>query len=172
MTVKIKYWISALLILSSVLLGVLVPGGPIETRNFSHIEPIILATFNTFLTLLSIGSLLLVYFIFRGTKWAFIISAICGFSYFLVYVLDLGVIFPVSSDPMPVALFVIEIVGTIVSVPLTFFSVNKILKINQDSQTEITFKEAYSPKFLYIAFLSIFFGCGIIIFATISAMSI
>lgn len=172
MTKNIKYWIAVLLVVSSGLLGVLVPGGPIETRNFSHIEPITLGVFNTFLTLLSIGSLLLVYFIFRETKWASIISALCGVSYFLVYVLDLGVIFPVSSDPMPMTLWIIEIVGTIVSLPLVFLSVKNILKINQNGQAEMSFTELYSQKFLYIAFLSIFLGFGIITFATISAMGI
>ena len=169
---NIKYWISGLLILSSGLLGSLVPGGSIETRDFSHINPIILGAFNTFLTVLAIGSFLLVYFIFREAKWAFIVSAICGISYFLVYVLDLGVIFPVSSDPMPMALFLIEIVGTIVSVPLILMSVKQFLKIQQDDRPEISLKKTYSPKFLYIAFLSIFVGCGIITFATVSAMGI
>ena len=169
---NIKYWISGLLILSSGLLSSLVPGGSIETRDFSHIEPIILGTFNTFLTTLAIGSLLLVYFIFRETKWAFIASAISGISYFLVYVLDLGIIFPVSSDPMPTALFIIEIIGTVVSLPLTFLSLKQALTSNPDDNLAIAPKKAYSPTFLYVAFLSIFLGCGIITFATISAMGI
>ena len=172
MTKNIKYWISGLLIISSGLLGSLVPGGSIETRDFSHIEPIILGTFNTFLTVLAIGSLLLVYFIFREAKWAFMVAAICGISYFMVYILDLGTIFPVSSDPMPMTLFIIEIIGTIVSLPLTFLSVNKVLKIDQTGKLVIAHKKAYSPTFLYIAFLSIFIGCGIITFATVSAMGI
>ncbi len=169
---NIKYWISGLLILSSGLLGSLVPGGSIETRDFSHINPIIFGAFNTFLTVLVIGSILLVYFILREAKWAFVASTIFGISYFLVYVLDLGVIFPVSSDPMPMALFIIEIVGTIVSVPLILMSVKQFLKIKQDDRPEISLKKTYSPKFLYIAFLSIFVGCGIITFATVSAMGI
>ena len=172
MTKNIKYWISGLLILSSGLLGILVPGGSIETRNFSHIEPIILGIFNTFLTALVIGSLLLVYFIFRETKWAYMVAVICGVSYFLVYVLDLGTIFPVSSDPMPLTLFLVEIVGTIVSLPLIFLSVKQFLKRERDSNLAIAYKKADSPTFLYIAFLSIFLGCGIITFATVSAMGI
>ena len=55
-----RYWIAGLLALSAISLSLLVPGGPIETRSFSHINPIILASFNTFLTTLSILSLLLV----------------------------------------------------------------------------------------------------------------
>ncbi|MGB5711164.1 MAG: hypothetical protein WBM44_09680 [Waterburya sp.] len=172
MTKNIKYWISGLLILSSGLLGSLVPGGSIETRDFSHINTIILGAFNTFLTVLAVGSILLVYFVLREVKWTYLVATVFGVSYFLVYVLDLGVVFPVSSDPMPIALFVIEIVGTIVSVPLIFMSVKQIQKIQQDSRSEIGLKETYSPKFLYIAFLSILVGCGIITFATVSAMCI
>ena len=41
-----QLWIAGLLVLSSVLLSVLVPGGPIETLSFSHINPIILGSFN------------------------------------------------------------------------------------------------------------------------------
>ena len=48
MTKNIKYWISGLLILSSGLLVSLIPGGSIETRDFSHINPIILGAFNAF----------------------------------------------------------------------------------------------------------------------------
>ena len=73
---------------------------------------------------------------------------------------------------MPTTLFIIEIVGTIVSVPLTFLSVKQSLETEGDGNLEIKHKKAYSPMFLYIAFLSIFLGCGIIIFATISAMGI
>lgn len=171
MSKNIKYWISGLLILSSGLLGSLVPGGLIETRDFSHINPITLGAFNTFLTVLAIGSILLVYFIFREAKWAFIVSAICGISYFLVYVLDLGVIFPVSRDPMPTALFVIEIIGTVVSLPLTFLCVNQFFKTNHDP-TNRRLKPASTLKFFYIAVLSVLLGCGIITFATRTAMGI
>ena len=169
---NIKYWISGLLILSSGLLVTLVPGGSIETRDFSHIEPIILGAFNTFLTTLVIGSILLVYFILRETKWSFIVAAISGISYFLVYVLDLAVIFPVSSDPMPMTLLIIEIVGTIVSLPLTFLAIKQALKIEQHANLAIAQNQTYSPIFISVIFLSILLGCGIITFATISAMGV
>lgn len=168
---NIKYWISGLLILSSGLLVSLVPGGSIETRDFSHINPIILGAFNTFLTVLGIGSILLVYFILREAKWSYLMATVFGVAYFLVYVLDLGTIFPVSSDPMPTALFATEIIGTVVSFPLTFLAVVRLLKSDRDS-TDKKLKPAYSSEFFYIAVLSAFLGCGIITFATISAMGI
>ncbi|MEL6930545.1 MAG: hypothetical protein AAFO95_18205, partial [Cyanobacteria bacterium J06600_6] len=49
-TKSIKYGVPALLALSSGLLTSLVPGGLIETRSFAHINPLILGSFNTFLT--------------------------------------------------------------------------------------------------------------------------
>ncbi|MDE2430042.1 MAG: hypothetical protein KGM99_15060, partial [Burkholderiales bacterium] len=84
---------AALLLLSAVLLGVLVPGGPIETHNFSHISPWILGSFNTFLTSLDLGSFVIAYLAFRNKGWACRVAAFCGIAYFLVYVLDLAKIF-------------------------------------------------------------------------------
>ena len=166
MTKNTRYLVSALLILSSGLLGSLVPGGPIETRNFSHIHPFILGVFNTFLTSLVIVSVLLVYYVLKNMRWAFIASALCGLSYFLVYALDLAKIFPVSPDSMPQALFVIEILGTIVSLPLTFISLRRGI----NSEQQVMESKAYSKRFVYLAFMLLVVGVGIITFATKSAM--
>ncbi len=62
--------------------------------------------------------------------------------------------------------------GTIVSLLLTFLAINQALKIDQNGNLAIAHKKTYSRTFLYIAFLSIFLGCGIITFATVSAMGI
>ena len=167
MNTNIKYWVSALLVISSGLLGTLIPGGPIETRNFSHIEPLILGTFNTFLTSLAIGSLLILYFVFKDMRWGFVASAICGVSYFLVYILDLGQIFPVSPDAMPQMLFAIEILGTIISLPLTFLGIRGFM--NSDSN-KVTISKLYSTSFVYLVFFVVLIGAGIITFATRSAM--
>ena len=40
--------LSALLCLSGIALSVLVPGGPIETRDVSHISPVILTVCNSY----------------------------------------------------------------------------------------------------------------------------
>lgn len=172
MTKKIKYFVSALLILSSGLLASLVPGGPIETRNFSHINPLILGTFNTFLTSLVIISLLIVYFIVKNMNWAFIASVVLGVSYLLVYVLDLGTIFPVSPDSMPQTLLAIEILGTIVSLPLIFLSIQGAITINSHNNEQVMGSKGYATMFVYLTFLMVFVGAGIITFATKSAMGI
>ena len=170
MTINIRYIVSTLLVLSFGLLGILVPGGPIETRSFAHIDPLILGVFNTFLTSLGIVSILLIYFILKNRKWAFIISVVCGVSYFLVYALDLGKIFPVSPDSMPQALFVIEVLGTITSLPLMFFSAREALKsVNSDNEQAMK-SDSYSKEFIYLVFFLVLIGIGIIVFATKSAM--
>ncbi|NEP25258.1 hypothetical protein [Moorena sp. SIO3I6] len=170
MTINIRYLVSGLLVLSFGLLGSLIPGGSIETRSFSHIDPLILGIFNTFLTSLVIVSLLIVYFIFKDLKWAFIVSGLCGISYFIVYALDLGTLFPVSPDPMPQALFVIEVLGMIVSLPLLFISVRGAMNSNKSSNDKVIASQPYSKTFVYFAFFLVVVGVGIITFATKSAM--
>ncbi len=171
---KNKNIVSALLLLSFVLLGVLVPGGSIETRSFAHINPVILGAFNTFLTSLGIVSILLVYFVLKDKKWAFIVSVICGISYFLVYALDLGGIFPVSPDSMPQALLIIELVGTIVSLPLMVFSILEAFKNVNNGNEQVADSVAISKKlvFLIVFLVIVGIGIGIVVFATKSAMGV
>jgi len=169
---KNKNIVSALLLISFVLLGVLVPGGPIETRSFAHIDPIILGAFNTFLTSLGIVSILLVYFVLKDKKWAFIVSAICGISYFLVYVLDLGKIFPVSPDSMPQALLIIELVGTIASLPLMFFSILEAFKNVNNGNEQVADSVEISKMFVFLIVFLVIVGIGIVVFATKSAMGV
>lgn len=170
----VQYGAPALLALSSVLLTSLVPGGLIETRSFAHINPIVLGGFNTFLTSLSMLSLLLIYFVWQRQHWAYAASAIAGLSYFLVYVLDLGRLFPVSPDAMPPALFLIEVLGTIVSLPLMIVSVQGLrlsrelsLPSHQVGNHSFTRVKQFTAA-LVIALL----GLGIITFATRSAMGL
>jgi hypothetical protein len=162
----IEYAVAGLLGLSAVLLGVLIPGGPIENRNFSHISPITLGIFNVFLTVLGIGSLALVYFSFVGSEIAFIAAALCGISYLLVYALDLGKVFPVSPDRMPRALFWIEVVGLILSIPLTFLSLIYLFMPKEGGNVSGISSGA---MILVLAVVSSF-GVAIVIFATKSAM--
>ncbi len=174
MTTKFNYVISALLILSAVLLGVLVPGGPIETRSFSHIDPLVLGIFNTFLTSLGIGSIAIAYFVWQNRSWTGIASLICGLSYLLVYLLDLGKIFPVSPVPMPPMLLLIEVLGTIVAFPLICTAAIAIINNRNSPQTATVGEQTwvYSHQFGYAPLWIILIGVSIIAFATKSAMGI
>ena len=158
--------LAILLVLSMVLLTILVPGGPIETRDFSHISPTILQNFNIFLTSTGIVSLLILFFIFKKIRWSYLVAFLCGLSYFCVYILDLAKIFPVSPSKMPTTLFIIEVVGTIISIPLMFLSLKSF--INFHSTTE---KSAVKTKYFWLAAIILaLLGIFIVIFATNSAM--
>ncbi|WP_220485983.1 hypothetical protein [Psychromonas sp. SR45-3] len=165
---KIKYLTATLLLISFVLLSIMIPGGAIETRSFTHIDPYILGSFNIFLTFLGMTSLLLTYFVIRKLKWAYFISIICAASYLSVYALDLAGIFPISPDQMPTGLFVIEIVGSIISIPLVYFSILGLSNNSNDNKPEVV--NIHSKKFAFIALILIAVCVNIIIFATKSAM--
>lgn len=53
----INYIIPALLIVSAVNLALMIPGGFVEMRDFSTYSSLVLGLFNTFLTILGLGSL-------------------------------------------------------------------------------------------------------------------
>ena len=155
--------------ISAVLLAVLVPGGPIETRSFSHLSPVVLALFNTFNTTLGLGSLVLVFFMIKGKPWAFILSLICAISYFLIYLLDLAQIFPKTPDKMSTLLMSVEIVGSIVALPLAYYSIKILNSPVMQSESVLSAKKLHA-KPVMVTGLVILLGIGIIVFATVEAM--
>lgn len=108
------------LLVSAALLTSLIPGGPIENRDFSHIHPGILGLFNVFLTTLDLGSIPLAYFAAKGRSWALKGAFAAAVAYFGVYAVDLAQLFPRSPTPMSWALALIEVLGMTVAVPLMF----------------------------------------------------
>ena len=173
---RYNYWTAILLGASGIALSTLVPGGPIETRSFAHINPFTLGAFNTFLTTLCIGSLLLVYFVWKAERWAIVAAACFGLSYLSVYGLDLAQIFPVSPDAMPPALLIIEVLGAIAAVPLTLLALQALRAPSQENW--VTAPSAHGQTSLFsqtptMAIIGVnLIGLGIIVFATRSAMGI
>lgn len=163
---KTSKLINALLILSSVNLTLMIPGGFIESRDFSQISPLILGVFNFFLTTLGIISLFLVYFISKQYGWAYRIAYFSGISYFIVYTIDLLEVFPKSPTPMPNLLLILEVLGTIVSIPLMFYAQKKIKEFK--SRENVVH---YSKSLYWFMGFAIVIGLGIIIFATNAAMT-
>ncbi|MEM7062130.1 MAG: hypothetical protein AAF572_03080 [Cyanobacteria bacterium P01_B01_bin.77] len=177
MTLQIKHWVAGLLGISGIALGTLVPGGPIETRSFVHIDLLTLGVFNTFLTTLVLGSLLLIYFVLQSKHWAMITAAGFGLSYLGVYGLDLAKIFPVSPDAMPFALLAIEVLGTVFSFPLMLLSIQAIQASSQITVADAPFHYPDNrlrfqlPQIVIVIGLGLV-ALGIITFATSSAMGL
>lgn len=177
MTLHTKHWVAGLLGFSGLALSLLVPGGPIETRSFSHINSLTLGAFNTFLTVLGLGSLLLIYFVLKSERWAFFVAAVCGLSYVGVYGLDLAQVFPVSPDAMPPALLAIEVLGTVISFPLIALSIQALRGLNPkisvasslpSTDLSLSWKTPQALIAISLAMISV----GIIAFATRSAMGL
>ena len=120
--------ISLILFLNVTLLSILVPGGPIENRDFEYLKkyPLIYYGFSIFLLALILISLTMCYFVLLGNIWAFKISVILGILYFIVYILDLRKIFPKSQTPMSKTLMLIEIINMMLALLLVIFSLAKL----------------------------------------------
>lgn len=156
------------LIISILTLAWMVPGGPVETRSFSNILPEVVLGFNIFLTALIIVAISLVYFMYKKQKWAYQANGIVGFAFTLVFILDLGGIFPVSLEPMQTLLFVMEIIGFFLGILLMWLSY-KTLQTTPKSFWINTFK---IPRFwIRIGIMLLLLGVYVIYFATTSALS-
>ncbi|MDM5175846.1 hypothetical protein PO883_01345 [Massilia sp. DJPM01] len=160
--------VAALTLVSVLLFSTMVPGGPIETRNFANIGEASVILFNIFLTALGIGSLALVYFLLKGGRWVAHATAIAGLGFAVVYALDLLSIFPVSLDPMPSLLQRREIIGMIISLALIGASL-ALARENSSGNDPITMMGA-KPTFLIASGVAILIGAGIVIFASYHAM--
>ena len=90
---NIHYIIAFLLVTLSLLLTILVPGGPVETRDFSHYSETILTLFNIFLTALGLLSFVVAFLVTKKKRYSIVLSAVFALLYIFVYVLDLFKIF-------------------------------------------------------------------------------
>ncbi|MGV6858923.1 MAG: hypothetical protein ACWA5X_08110 [bacterium] len=157
------YAVAALLTVSALLLMSLVPGGPIENRDFSHISPLVLTVFNIFLTVLGMGSLLLVPLALKKIRASGWLAVAAGISYLLVYLLDLFAIFPRTPSPMPTALLSIEIIGSVVAIPLVLAGLCLWRNAPHDAASA---PRLSSRQLIVISVLAV----AIVLFATLSAM--
>ncbi|NVJ52716.1 MAG: hypothetical protein HWD90_03415 [Campylobacteraceae bacterium] len=159
--------IAFLLVTLSVLLTILVPGGPIETRDFSHYSETTLTLFNVFLTVLGLLSFAVAFLIAKKKKYSIVLSAVFALLYIFVYILDLFEIFPTSPEAMSTTLFSIEFISTLIGLILLYLCMkfNDIeVENNENVKINLTFYKIIS--FLIV----LLFAIGIVIFATKSAM--
>lgn len=154
------------LIVSACLLSSLIPGGPIENRDFSHIHTGVLGAFNIFLTVLDLGSLVLAYFAIMQRPWALSLAFAAAVGFFGVYAVDLAQFFPRSPTPMSLPLAVIEVLGMTAAVPLMFASRRALTEANSAASS------SKLPSLgLAIAVALVIAGIAIVWFATDAAMS-
>jgi uncharacterized membrane protein len=93
----------------------LVPGGPVENRDFSHLSPATFNGFNAFLISLGILGFVTVYFLWKARPWAYWVSIFVGWAFVTVIALDLGKVFPRFPNATGFALGLIMIIDAILA---------------------------------------------------------
>ena len=121
------------LVVSLLTTSVMIPGGPVETRSFSDLVPVVALAFNIFITSVIVLGIVSAYGLFKNRKWAFQAVGLVGLAFVLIFFLDLAGIFPVSKDPMSPLLFVLEIIAFVQGVGMMVLSV-ATLKITEESE--------------------------------------
>ncbi|MCE8418693.1 hypothetical protein LZ190_08235 [Rhodovulum sulfidophilum] len=154
--------LAALLVLSTLNLTLMVPGGFVETRNFPGYSVTVLAAFNVFLTLLGLGSLILAYRVLKSGRVG-IFPALAGAAFMAVYLLDLATIFPVAAAPMSSTLATMEWIGTFLG--LALLAAGGWLAVSQDKRPA---GSSRLPLGLLVAMGVV--TVVIVTFATLSAM--
>ncbi|PQP83946.1 hypothetical protein C0Q44_04775 [Paenibacillus sp. PCH8] len=112
---------SIIVLLNVTLLAILVPGGPIENRDFSKLKGIVFWGFNLFLILLGAGSYIASYLLLISSPHALWIAQVIAILYFIVYAVDLAGIFPKSPTKMSKPLLLLEIINISMAIYLFLF---------------------------------------------------
>ncbi len=102
--------------------AMLVPGGFIETRDFSHLDAKGFWGFNAFLIALSLVAIVMIFLTWQQKKPAFWVSITVAWLYIFVFILDWSHVFPTSPDPMSFWLCMIEILDSILCFYIVIFS--------------------------------------------------
>ncbi|WP_339222195.1 hypothetical protein [Paenibacillus sp. FSL H8-0332] len=112
---------SLLVFFNVTLLTILVPGGPIENRDFSKLTGVVFWGFNLFLISLGIVSFIACYLLLVSHSNAILVTQIIAVLYFIVYIIDLAGIFPKSPTKMSKPLMLLEVINTSMAVFLFLF---------------------------------------------------
>jgi hypothetical protein len=100
---------SVLLVWMVLVLIPMVPGGMIDTRDFSALPRWQFNAFNVFLTSLGLASLVTAWFALDGKYPALVVALVLGLLHIGVFGFDLAGIFPKVADPLPVQLLILEV---------------------------------------------------------------
>lgn len=119
--------VGVLLVMITLILIPMVPGGLIDTRDFSPLPRWQYNLFNVFLTSLGLASFVTAGFAIAAVPWAFVAAIVLGLLYVAVFALDLAKIFPVVPDHMPVQLLVLEVIDLALAGALAVIAVRAVL---------------------------------------------
>ncbi len=159
-----------LLAISIALLSSLIPGGPIEHRDFGHLGVTTVLSFNIFLAGLILTSAVALVLIWKGSRFGGALAFHCGVGFAGVYLLDLFEIFPTSPTTMSDVLFYVEAVGLITAGLL--MAVSHTLTIDGlGARASSDQRRSFSPP-LPMVFFILTVSVGTIAFATVSALGL
>jgi hypothetical protein len=115
-------YLSIIVFLNVTLLAILVPGGPIENRDFSALKGFVFWGFNVFLITLGLTSFYTIYTILANDSTAILLTKFISISYIVVYAIDLIGMFPKSPTKMSNTLMLFEIINLCIAVYLLVLS--------------------------------------------------
>lgn len=120
--IRLYRGVSRLLLALVVSFTSLVPGGPLETRDFSALGKTVIWGFNAFLVVLGVAALIATYLTRRGHTLAFRAAIVIAWLYLTVIILDWSHVFPRSAEPMSVWLCMVEIFDAMLCGYIVLFS--------------------------------------------------
>lgn len=159
-----------LLIVSIALLSSLIPGGPIENRDFGHLGVTAVLSFNLFLAGLILASAFAVVLTWKRSHFGGGLAFICSIGFAGVYLLDLLEIFPTSPTPMSAALYYVEAIGLIAAGLLMAASQSLRFRKGDAGAPSAQIRSFNLSVPLVLIILSV--SVGIVVFATVSALGV
>ncbi len=152
------------------MLSSLIPGGPIENRDFGHLGVTAVLSFNLFLAGLILASSVAVVLTWKRSHFGGGLAFLCSVGFAGVYLLDLLEIFPTSPTAMSAALYYVEAIGLIAAGLL--MAASQSVRV---SKGDAGMPDAQTRSFslslpLVLIILSV--SLGIVVFATSSALGV
>ncbi len=115
-------FMSLMIFLNVTLLIILVPGGPVENRDFSNLGGIVFWGFNVFLVCLGLSAFYATYAVLANLTYAGFLTRGVALGFIVVYAIDLAGIFPKSPTKMSKALMSFELINLSMGVYLFILS--------------------------------------------------
>jgi hypothetical protein len=115
-------YLSLIIFLNVTLLSILVPGGPIENRDFSALKGFVFWGFNVFLITLGLVSFYTIYAVLSNNPSSNLLTKVIASGYMVVYAIDLAGIFPKSPTEMSKTLMLFEIINLCIATYLLILS--------------------------------------------------